>query len=459
MPSQSFNSFTFILIAQSIAILGSTITAYGLGIWLYEEVGSVTIYALIAFANVMPVVLLSPLAGTVVDRVNRKLAIVVSQLASVLVMLLLLALFWHNTLSPWHIIALVALNACFVSFVIPAISATIPLMVGRNQLTQANGMIALAFGIIQLTSPAISGTLYQHFGLKTIFFLNIAAFAVGIIAVAITHIPQPKASADKSENLQTSLLQGLKFILSIKSLALNIVYYSLIAAVMVSMGIMVQPMLLALTDAQTMGLIMSFAASGLIVGSVVMIFCSNIQHHMPIILSANFIAGLACLFTPMTNNVWLLTLGGFLIMASYPLFEANNRAILQRKIDPAILGRVIGWRNFALGICQAALLIVAGFLADNFFEPGMIEDGFLTPLFADIFGVGKGRGIAVFLSLLGVVILAVSFLAWLTPALRYMDKIMDDHEEPIDNGSTNIELAENDRNPMAQQHLAGNASF
>lgn len=429
MPSQSFKSFTFILIAQSVAIFGSTLTAYGLGIWLYEEVGSVTIYALIAFANAMPVVLLSPIAGTVVDRINRKLAIVVSQIASVLVMLLLLVLFWFNSLSPWHIIALVALNACFVSFVIPAISATIPLMVAKSKLTQANGMIALAFGLIQLASPAISGSLYQHFGLKTIFFINIATFALAITAVLMTHIPQPQSIIDKNEKLQSSLIHGLQFIFSIKSLSLNILYYSLIAAVMVSMGIMVQPMLLALTDAQTMGLIMSFAASGLILGSAAMIFCKDVKHHMPIILTATFVAGLACLLTPMTHNIWLLTLGGFLIMASYPLFEANNRAILQRKIDPAILGRVIGWRNFSLGICQALLLIVAGLLADNFFEPGMLKDGLLTPLFGDLFGVGKGRGIAVFLSILGVVILTVSFLAWLTPALRYMDKIMEDHDE------------------------------
>lgn len=429
MSLNSYQSFIVILIAQSIAIFGSTLTAYGLGIWLYEEVGSVTIYALIAFANAMPIVLLSPIAGTVVDRVNRKLAIVVSQIASVMVMLLLLALFWHNSLDPWHIIALVALNACFVSFVIPAISATIPLMVPKNKLTQANGMIALAFGVIQLTSPAISGSMYQHLGLKTIFFVNIATFAIGIAAVAIAHIPQPKVIIEKNENLQVSLMHGLRFIFSIKSLTLNIVYYSLIAAVMVSMGIMVQPMLLALTDAQTMGLIMSFAASGLIFGSIFMIFCKDVQHHMPIILTATFVAGLACFFTPMTHNIWLLTLGGFLIMASYPLFEANNRAILQRKIDPAILGRVIGWRNFTLGICQAALLITAGLLADKFFEPGMMEGGFLTPLFGDLYGSGKGRGIAVFISILGASILAVSFLAWLTPALRQMDAIMDDHEE------------------------------
>lgn len=438
MSSSSIKPFIVILIAQSIAIFGSTITAFSLGIWLYEEVGSVTIYALIAFANAMPVVLLSPIAGTIVDRANRKRVIVISQLASVLVMLLLIVLFWHNTLSPWHIIALVALNACFVSFVIPAISATIPLMVPKCKLTQANGMIALAFGIIQLSSPAISGSLYQHLGLKTVFFINIATFIIGISAVLATRIPQPSNTICKNETMTASLMDGLRFILAEKSLTLNIAYYSIIAAIMISMGIMVQPMLLALKDAQTMGLIMSFAASGLIVGSVIMLFFNNVQNHMPIILSATVVAGIACLLTPLTRSTLMLTVGGFLIMAAYPLFEANNRAILQRKIDPMLLGRVIGWRNLVLGISQASLLIASGIFADRFFEPAMLEGGSLAPYLGNIYSLGKGRGIAVFLSLLGLIIIAISLLAWLTPALRSMDKIMDDHEadlpieEPLD---------------------------
>lgn len=439
MPPKSIKSFFLILIAQSIAIWGSSLTAFGLGIWLYEQVGSVTIYALIAFANALPIVLLSPFAGTVVDRFNRKKVILASQAASTLVVLLLTYLFWQDSLSPWHIIALIALNSLFVAFVLPAVSATVPLMVPKNQLTRANGMIALAFGLIQLTSPAIAGSAYHHFGLKPILLFNLCTFLLGFAAIIITYIPQPHTEVQKGEKLTESLRLGFNFIIQSKCISYNIIFYSLVAAILISMSIMVQPMLLALTDAQTMGAIMSFAGSGLIAGSLFMILLKDVQKHMPIVLIAAFIAGLACFLTPIATTPWVITLGGFILMCSYPLFETNNRAILQRKIDPAMLGRVIGWRNFFLGITQAILLISAGLLADRIVEPGMQINGTLTPFFSELYGVGKGRGIAVCLSLLGVGIMLVAIIAYLTPSIRNMDDLMLDHEEPDGDGHDGLE--------------------
>src|SRR5690554_4287353 len=138
MQPKSIKSFVFIFIAQSISIFGSSLTAFALGVWIYQEVGSTIIYALIAFANVMPMVLLSFFAGTLIDRMNRKKVMLVSQLASLCIALLLMGLYWQNALEPWHIIALVALNSFFMAFMMPAISATIPLMVPTGQLTRVN---------------------------------------------------------------------------------------------------------------------------------------------------------------------------------------------------------------------------------------------------------------------------------------------------------------------------------
>ncbi len=438
MPPKSIKPFVFILIAQSISIFGSSLTAFALGVWIYQEVGSTTIYALIAFANGMPMVLLSPFAGTLVDRMNRKNVMLLAQLASLCIALLLMGLYWQGVLRPWHIIALVALNSFFMAFMMPAISATIPLMVPAGQLTRVNGMIALSLGVIQLTSPALSGTLYHNTGLKPIFVLDIITFCVGLGAIALTFIPQPTTHIQKSERVLQSLRTGFKFILQSPSLSANIGFYSIIAAVLMSMAILIQPMLLAILDSQTMGFIISFAGSGILLGSAWMIFMKDVRHHMPIILIATCIAGAACIITPIARTPVMLALGGFLIMCCYPIFEANNRALLQRKIDPAILGRVIGWRNFTMGIAQSIVLIGSGLVVDNYFEPAMAANGRFAELFGYVYGVGKGRGIALFLSLLGVLILVTVVFAWLFKPLKQMDHLMADHIEP-------------DTEPVAQQ--------
>lgn len=430
MQPSSIKPFTFLLIAQAISIFGSALTAFALGVWVYHEVGLVTIYSLIALANGIPIVLLSPIAGTIVDRVSRKHIILASQIASFIITALLMGLYWSELLQPWHIIALVALNSSFMAFVLPAVSATIPLMVPKEQLTRANGMIALAFGIVQLASPAISGLLYSNAGLNIIFILDLSTFLIGILAIAAATIPQPANTTPQKEHVRQSLLEGLRFVSGSYSLSFTIAFYALVVAILLSMGIMIQPLILTITDSKTMGMIMSFAACGMLVGSAVMIFLNQVNRHMPIILLSTLIAGLGCILTPITHNLFLLAIGGFLIMCCFPVFEANNRALLQRKIDPAMLGRVIGWRNFALGITQCILLLSAGLVADHYFEPGMQEGGALAQSFAWLFGTGKGRGIALFISLLGVAIVVVTALAFLLPSIRQMDRLIADHEEP-----------------------------
>ncbi|HEY9032413.1 MAG TPA: MFS transporter, partial [Pseudomonadales bacterium] len=93
MPPTSIKAFTVLLIAQSFSIFGTSLTGFALGVWVYNEVGSATIYSLIALANGIPIVLFSPLAGAIVDRVNRKKIILAAQLAACLITATLMLLY------------------------------------------------------------------------------------------------------------------------------------------------------------------------------------------------------------------------------------------------------------------------------------------------------------------------------------------------------------------------------
>ena len=432
MNSPSIRPFTFLLIGQAISLFGSSLTGFALGVWAYHEVGSVTIYALIALANILPMVLLSPLAGAVVDRMSRKKIIILAQIAAIIITATLALLYWADALKPWHIIALVALNSCFNAFVLPSVSATIPLMVGKADLTRANGMIALAFGLIELITPALAGTIYTQIGMEMVFIIDLATFAVGIFVLILIPIPRPRfkseADAEKAQqqSLWQSIAEGWSYLRSEPSLLAMIMFYSTVAATLVAIGIMVQPMILGFTDAQHMGVIMSCAATGVLLGSSLMILLKNIQTHMPIILTVTLIVAVGCIFTPMFTTPWIIAVGGFVMMCCFPIFDANNRALFQRKVEATKLGRVIGLRNFALGIAQSIMLIIAGPVADGVFEPAMQQGGFLVPYFADIYGVGPGRGIAVMISMMGCVMTVLVLVAIAVKRIRRIDTLIVD---------------------------------
>ena len=364
-------SFSLLLISQAISLFGSVLTGFALAIWAFKESGSQTsVYAAIAIANGLPIFLLGPIAGAAADRWNRKKIILVSQISAIGITAILTVLYYHRVLEVWHIIALVALNSIFAAFVLPTLAATVPLLVPKGSLLRANGLIALAFGIIEIASPAISGALYEVSELKLIFLIDLGSFILGITALIFTKIPQPprsKADNTHNESFFQSVKSGIRYIWQTPSILHLIVFFAFIAATLHAISLLVQPMLLGFTNARNMGAIMSFAGAGVLFGSLLLIPFKDVSRHMRIIFIAAAVIGIACIFTPISRNDYFIAIGGFILMSCLPIIDTHCRVLFQRKIEPGMLGRVIGIRNFVLGICQSMIIILCGLSADHIF--------------------------------------------------------------------------------------------
>ncbi|MCK5880702.1 MAG: MFS transporter, partial [Sinobacterium sp.] len=343
----------------------------------------------------------------------------------------LTALYYLQVLEVWHIIVLVALNSVFTAFLLPTVAATVPLMVPKGLLTRANGSVALAFGIIELMSPLISGTLYKQFGLMSIFTIDLATFSVGILVIVITFIPQPPKTTEAAKDLEKetffqSIQHGFRYLKETPSMLQLIFFFCIVAGCIRAIGLMVQPMVLAFGDPQDLGHVMTIAGTGVLLGSILLIPFRDSERHMPIIFGTTIAIAIAAFLTPMTTHIYLLAAGGFVLMACFPMLDANIRTLFQRKIDPALLGRVIGARNFVLGIFQTTIILACGFLADKVFEPAMKEEGGVPSIINDIYGFGTGRGIAIMISGLGIVLVLVIISFYMRKPLRNIDSEIKD---------------------------------
>src|SRR5512145_2228681 len=96
-------AFTLVWIGQTISLLGSTMTGFALTIWAYQLTGSATALALVGFCYTVPLLVLSPVAGAIVDRSNRKLMMMVSDLAAGLGTVAILLLCASGHLQIWHL--------------------------------------------------------------------------------------------------------------------------------------------------------------------------------------------------------------------------------------------------------------------------------------------------------------------------------------------------------------------
>jgi len=433
----SLRPFLILLLGQGISLLGSSMTAFGLGVWVLEESGKVQDFALISLAASLPQALLSPLGGVIVDRWPRKMVLLIGQTGAVLISLTMAVLYWNQQLLVWHIIVLSAIAGSFNAVVLPAITASITMIVPKAKLSQANGLMATSIGIIQLLAPALAGVLIVVIELDGILMVDLVSFVAGIIALVWIAIPDPERTAEKEEEpgFVRQLSFGWHYITERRGLFWLLLFHAVITFSIASIGLLFRPMVLGFTDAQGLGLIVSASGLGMVMGGILVSIWGGPESKIKAILFASLLIGIGCVLTPIVPSVWAVAVGGMIIMAAFPLATTSNQTLFQRKVARDVQGRVSGFKRFVLGLMSPLAFLILGPLSDRVFEPMMAEGGSMVNTLGSLFGVGKGRGVALLVSALGCVTIFAVLLAYLNPRIRNLERELpdfDDVEEPSD---------------------------
>jgi MFS family permease len=130
-------AFTIVWIGQAVSLLGTSMTAFALTIWAYQLTGKATALALVGFFHVTPLLIMSPIAGAIVDRSNRKLMMMLSDLASGMATIGILLLYLTGGLQLWHLYVASMITGIFQTFQWPAYSAAITMIVPKKHYARA----------------------------------------------------------------------------------------------------------------------------------------------------------------------------------------------------------------------------------------------------------------------------------------------------------------------------------
>src|SRR3954447_26733128 len=147
--------FGLIWLGQLVSLIGSGLTEFGIGIWVYQRSGSATEFALIAFFATLPQVLVSPLAGALVDRWDRRWVMIGSDCGAALSALTVALLAWSGTLQVWQIYLAVLVTSSCVAFQFPAYASVMTQLVPQQHLGRANGLIGLAWSVQLIAAPLL----------------------------------------------------------------------------------------------------------------------------------------------------------------------------------------------------------------------------------------------------------------------------------------------------------------
>jgi MFS family permease len=141
-------SFILLWTVQFISLLGSDVTRFALRVWTYEETGSITRFAVLTVLTVVPALLISPFAGSVIDRFPRKPVLVISDAVSALCTIALYVLFKHGLLQPGYVFIASFLGSIAGGFQWPAFTATMALLVDKEDLVR--------YGALNQVAPSLA---------------------------------------------------------------------------------------------------------------------------------------------------------------------------------------------------------------------------------------------------------------------------------------------------------------
>jgi MFS family permease len=327
--------------AQFVSVCGDFLAIYAIfAVISFRMHASAAAVSLVLVFYLLPLAVVSPLAGVFVDSWNVKRTMIASDLIRAVLFLSLL--FAH---SLWQIYAILLIASTVSSFFLPAQTITLRTVVPMHGLTSANALIQQAFYITQIISPAISGLLVSAFGPNSCFWIDSATFlfSAGMVwTITIPHQPAPALKTARAVVSETGT--GIRFIFTHSAISFVI---TAMAAGMFAircfgalLAVYVRDVLKGNTS--LFGILGSLIGVGMIFGTQLVRHTVRNRSNSHVVIAGlaavGFSIGLIALFgTTPAAVVGILMLGFFLAFIIVPA-----QVLMQEHTPKNMLGRVSG---------------------------------------------------------------------------------------------------------------------
>jgi DHA3 family macrolide efflux protein-like MFS transporter len=437
-PAGGMRIFSVIWFGQLISTLGSGLTSFALGVWIYQETGSTTLFALNLLAIALPNLLVSPLAGALVDRWDRRWVMVMSDTGAGLSTLVVVLLATTGHLAVWHVYLITAISATFSTFQWPAYSAATTLLVPKAHLGRASGMVQIGEAASQLIAPAVAGAMFVSSGLKGIVLIDFSTYIFAVSTLLIIRIPKPETTAEGQAgkgSLFTEAAYGWKYITARNGLLGLLLVFAAFNFFSGLTNPLITPMVLDMTTPDVLGYLASIVGVGMLLGTFLMSAWGGPKRRVHGVLGFLVVSGLFTALLGLRPSIPLMAAAGFGLMFVMPIINGSSQAIWQSKVAVDVQGRVFSVRRMIAWSTTPIAYMLAGPLADNLFKPLMEEGGFLAGSLGRVLGIGPGRGI-------GLMFVIIGFLSALTALSGYLNPHVRLVEDELPDAITSLEAQE-----------------
>ena len=363
--SSNYNLFLLLWTGELLSAIGSGLTSFGLGVYVFRETGSAADMALVALMAFLPTLVLSAPAGVLADRYDRRLLMMVGDGLSALGLVYILISMMGPGAKLYQICAGVFISSLFSSLLEPSYRATVTDLLTKKEYSKAGGMVSIAGSARYLISPVLAGLLLAVSDVKLLLIIDICTFFLTVLCTAMVRKRINSSRPDRTAGFADSFREGWEAIKKKPGLLILIFVSSVMTCFMGTMQILAEPMILDFQTSVVLGITETLCACGMLISSIIL-GLRGLKKNFTDILSVSLAsAGLFMAGFGLFENIILITFFGFLFFFMLPFANNCLDYLVRTNIDANKQGRAWGLISFLSQIGYVVAYGTAGIAADT----------------------------------------------------------------------------------------------
>jgi DHA3 family macrolide efflux protein-like MFS transporter len=364
--------FFTIWTGQAFSLLGSQLVMFALIWYLTQETGSATVLATATLAGMLPQIFLGPLAGSFVDRGNRRRIMMLADASIALLTMGLAVLFATGLVQVWHIYAAMFLRSLGQSFHGPAMTASTSLMVPRRHLARVQGVNQTLNGGLNIIAAPLGALLLETLPMQSILAIDVVTALLAVVPLLFIAVPQPEKTVEpgvKDSTFWQDFRAGFDYVFRWQGLLLTLLMTTAINFLLTPAGSLTPLLIKNFFNggAKELAWFEASFSIGVIAGGLLLGVWGGFKRHIVTALVGLVGIGVFIFIVGIvpTTGLTIAVASMFGVGIAVPITNGSLGAIFQTAVEPGMQGRVFTLIGSVSSAATPISLLLAGPLADT----------------------------------------------------------------------------------------------
>jgi MFS family permease len=262
--------------------------------------------------------------------------------------------------------------------------------------------------------------------MQAIILIDVVTYFIAILTLVLVHIPQPERQVEDLDgklSVYQDVVFGWRYLAERRGLLGLLFYFAVVNFTANISSAMIGPLVLSFGSATSLGASQTVMGFGMLAGSILMSIWGGPKKRMiHAVIGFIALASVGFWVAGWQPSLVYVSAGLFILLFFIPFASGPSSAIFSRKVAPEVQGRVFATRSMISLSMMPLAYILSGVLADQVFNPWLVEGGALSDTFIGRWiGVGSGRGIGLMMICSGIFLMAASAIAFANPRIRNIE--------------------------------------